>query len=323
MEIKIDAKNELITILHYLGEYKSYFPLVATNTNKYTELIDKWFYAHRNHPAVIFSDKLANNGFCYDAPYAFINHLCGETKLQVKYGYSEYVLKRIGGNDFANEFVQLINAFIDDTNYYDFWKLAVVELAEINREIQEKFLGADNENKLYTYYGQNPGKYNVVFSVLSLGGFCVTVSDEKETEVINVIGLEGSIDKIPRSDVYFNTMIWHEFGHSIINKLTDIYINEVNKYKECFIPIEEQMKQHAYPEWFCCVNEHIIRAITNRMVLKYYGNKSYESINNWDLKNGFIYVEKILPLLSEYETNRSKYSTIDTFYPLLLKAFED
>jgi hypothetical protein len=323
MNISIDKKNELITILHYLGQYKTYFPLIATNKTNYTELIDKWFKEYQNHPAVLFSDKLANWGFCFDAPYAFINHLKYEDELQQEYKYPEYVLKRIGGEANANEYLCHINSFIKDTNFSDFWEQAIGTLSIIHSEIQSKFLLVDNESRLFEYYGRKAEAYNVIFSVLSLGGFGVTVSDQDVIKVVNVIGLEGDIDKLPQSEMYFHTMIWHEFGHSIINGLTDKYINDVNRYIHLYDPIKEQMKQRAYPDWYHCVNEHLIRAITNRMVLKYYGDKSYESINNWDRKNGFVYVDRILPILAGYEANRNIYSTIEAFYPLLLKAFEN
>jgi hypothetical protein len=56
-----------------------------------------------------------------------------------------------------------------------------------------------------------------------------------------------------------------------VNPVTAKHIDEVNKYSKLYDPIADIMKSNAYPNWEICVNEHIVRAVTARLLLIHEG----------------------------------------------------
>ncbi|MCG4587343.1 DUF4932 domain-containing protein, partial [Anaerosalibacter bizertensis] len=97
--------------------------------------------------------------------------------------------------------------------------------------------------------------------------------------------------------------------------------NEAKKYSKLYIPVKDTMEKEAYGDWESCLNEHIIRAITARF--NYKKDKSLgDNTIEWEKENGFIYIDKLLEKLDEYDNNRDIYPTFESFYPELLKSLD-
>ena len=65
---------------------------------------------------------------------------------------------------------------------------------------------------------------------------------------------------------FFDNVILHEFNHSFVNPLTEKYRDKVELSKKLFEPIREFMTSKAYGEWKITLDEHIVRAVTARMM---------------------------------------------------------
>ena len=65
-----------------------------------------------------------------------------------------------------------------------------------------------------------------------------------------------------------------------------------------------------------------MRAVTNRLVLKYYGQEKYKKVKEWDLKKDFIYLTLVDKKLEEYERNRNEYTIFNDFYGNVIDALK-
>ena len=110
--------------------------------------------------------------------------------------------------------------------------------------------------------------YNLVLSPLfQHGGIGPRVRHpDNRLSIFSVIGPVGSVEGIPvygtRDELL--ELIWHEFGHSFVNPVTERHRPDIGKYASLLDPILDKMaKAGGYGAWEICLNEHLIRAITS------------------------------------------------------------
>ena len=179
--------------------------------------------------------------------------------------------------------------------------------------------------ELEDYYGLKQNSYNIVLvSLFHTVGFGPKIGvGENKFDIYSIIGPQGIQNGKPTfgNKERFKYLQRHEFSHSFVNYLDDIYEDEIMKYEELFTPIREEMVARKYGDWKSCVDEHIVRAITTRMAFND-GKEKGEQALAYEEKNKFIYVEDLVNKLCEYENNREVYKTFEDFYPELIKVFD-
>jgi len=124
--------------------------------------------------------------------------------------------------------------------------------------------------------------------------------------------------------------IWHEFGHSFVNPLSEKYADKVSSLKMLFEPIKNSMSKQSYGNWTICVNEHIDRAVTVRLVELYMDsqlNKVFPltslELVELELSNHFIYIKPLIEKLKDFEKQRDETKiTFSEFYPELLNVLD-
>lgn len=183
---------------------------------------------------------------------------------------------------------------------------------------------------LDNYYGMQVNSYNLILSpLLHSGGYGPRV--EANNGLYNIYGIIGPHDITEKDSIIapdYSTeairyIVWHEFSHSFVNPTTEKYIDEINIYEDLFLKIEKQMNSQSYPTWEICVNEHIVRAITARLVYLDQGQEAYDAIITNERANGFYYIPALCESLSVYEKNRDVYPTFESYYHELIKVFKD
>ena len=122
---------------------------------------------------------------------------------------------------------------------------------------------------------------------------------------------------------YFTTLL-HEFNHSFVNHLLEenlepFRINGEKLYKT----VADEMQSQAYGNWHTMVNEALVHAA----VIKYmkdhnFSKEEVEKETNEQLNRGFIWIEDLLSELEQYDTNRKRYPTLESYMPNLIKAYD-
>ncbi|TFH64771.1 MAG: DUF4932 domain-containing protein, partial [Candidatus Zixiibacteriota bacterium] len=80
--------------------------------------------------------------------------------------------------------------------------------------------------------------------------------------------------------------------------------------------------QSAYGDWETCVAEHILRAVNVRMTYREKGQNAGDNALQSHRRMGFAYIEALCKKLEEYEKQRDKYPTLESFFPELISVFK-
>lgn len=331
INIIVDPRVELLSIVQYLSNYRKaedYLDYLITSFDfDYTEAIIEHFDEFRDHDVVKYIDKLATEGFTFDAPPALMLHMNNDFKPREDAPISDYLLTRAAGQSNIDKLFSLLEDFSVESGFNDFFNNNKEYYSVI---IDNTMLLINDEKNIVTdlenYYGTSKASYNVILtSLYGPVGYGPETETEEGDHIYSIIGTQGTQfkngNKVPSFGTKsgFEYLQNHEFSHSFINPITDESRDLVNSYDHLFLPIEEQMSAMAYNTWENCLNEHIIRALTSRFAYLTDEDEGLHLLKE-EKEKGFIYVEELFHKLEIYENNRDTYSTIEDFYPELLSA---
>ncbi len=118
-------------------------------------------------------------------------------------------------------------------------------------------------------------------------------------------------------------MTSHISGHSFANMDSDKYSEFAGPLTKLFEPISEIMREEAYDNWRTIVNEHVVRAVSIRLMDIYMGKEMAEERIKREKRLQFIYIEPLVEKLKEFEKLRDdKGITFTEFYPELIAVFK-
>lgn len=118
----------------------------------------------------------------------------------------------------------------------------------------------------------------------------------------------------------------HEFGHSFVNK--EVYKNKdrLQKFKDLFEKSklkEAMIKTGGYGDYQICVAEHLVRLGEIQTARIQKDPERAQRLEDYHLKNNFIFLPQLEEKIKEYSANRKKYKTFGDFVPQLLDIFEN
>ena len=321
LHISIDSRMELLSTIQLLSQY----PVINRNIS-YSNEIHSYFRSFADHKAVELTDELyKNHGFAYDAPVSFMLCFSQVPELKQQIDYSEYLIGRAGGVKNLKAYRTAIQQFAKKSNFKAFWDSKRTFYQTIIDLTVDEIENQDLVKVLEDYFNETQQSYNIVLSPSFYGGYgprlpagngkydiysCMTTTNVKNrTPYMNKENL-----------IYY---VWHEFGHSFVNPLTERYDHEITASERLFEPIKQDMEVQAYGEWSICVNEHIIRAINVLLIEQNIGEKEAAKLLQRELANKFIYIEPIIEKLKEFEQQRdSQNITFSNFYPQFTILFD-
>lgn len=118
----------------------------------------------------------------------------------------------------------------------------------------------------------------------------------------------------------------HEFGHSFVNKEVNKRSANLQNFKNLFEKSnlkETMIKTGGYGDYETCVSEHLVRLgeIETAKIQKDF--ERAKRLEEYHLKNNFIFLPQLEEKIKEYDTNRVQYKSFGDFVPQLLKVFEN
>lgn len=318
-----DERVELLATVQLLADYF----LVSKYPSDYKKEVVQHFQTYKNHAAVRYFRELSANDFAYSEPFKYVlehgslpdfmpNQYNAEFKPSSVMQADSLLLLSIYLKDFYEK--TNFRAFFDEHSYlYDTLTTAIVES-----------LGkTDYVALLEAYYGMPQADYEIIFSpLLPNGGFGpAVVLPNQRYHLYALVGPNGVEDGLPTFDTDFLTksLLLHEFSHSFINPLTEKYWNELKQYDTLYSFIAADMEARAYTSWDIAINEHLVRAIVIRLVQQEQGRQAADRLLEREKKAGFYYIEPLLHALAKYENKRKKYSTFESFYPEIVRVWQE
>lgn len=316
--VSVEPKIELLGVVQYLADARVILKKnLYVDTQKYSDDISEYFLKYKNEEVISLYKEMMETGFIYDiAPNAML-YVDDNLKLLDNISLSERIITSAGGKKKLLKFFKLLADFRKKSKFDDFYISHNEFYNKCVSDVKNRIDKSDVIDKTQNYYGYKQNSYNFIIQPLSIGGYATRMPAK-----------DGKFDLydfmcVPSDDVEFFQMVVHEFGHSYVNPLTEKNIDEINKYSNLFSPIKVEMNNQAYGSWDFCVNEHIVRSISYRVLWGTFGAERSEEYISRDTLNKFIYINAISEKLKEYENNRDKYPKFNDFYPELLKLFNE
>ncbi len=326
INVIVDSRLELLAVVQLLSGYGERYNLITQYDFPYKREVIKYFSTYKNQRAVRMFTEMSQADFTYDAPPAAMLYLSELPGLNIHLPFTNYLKTRAGGEKQLKEFVDTLRDFAEQSRFVAFFRSQRDFYQRIVDNAHTAIQDADYVGPLENYYGIKQHSYNIILVPLFVGGFGHRLDRADGTcDIYNICGpisIENELPVFGTADS-FRDLAWHEFGHSFVNPGMEKFRNEIAKYSSLFDPIADRMKQQAYGTWETCVNEHLVRAVSTRLIFRYMGKEAAEQALQYNKTKGFFYVEALCKRLEQYENQRDKYRTFTDFFPELIRVFKE
>ena len=318
LRISIDPRMEILTTIQLLSSDPR-----VNRDSPYSKDALNYFESFSSHKAVSITDSfLLKYGFANDAPVTFMLHLSQLPELEQQIAYTDYLMGRSGGDDNLEQYQKSIKQFAETSNFKAFWNSRIglynqildLTIAEIGKR--------DLVKVLEEYYNETKETCNIILMPSFSGGVGPQITDANGKEMIysciSTTNMKDDIPYLDESSLLF--LVWHEFGHSFVNPVTDKYSDRIAS-SGLYEPIKSYMLRQGYANWEICINELIVRAIHIRLYELHLGAQQSKSLLESELKQRFIYIEPLVEKLKDFEIQRDKNKiSFSEFYPELLNV---
>ncbi len=324
--INVDPRVELISIIFRLADYPEY------NRGKYVSYnfaIEKQFGQYRKHPVVKLAKSLRKKyGVSYVAPMSLAIHLQDVNSLQLRLPlvpWPDGLDRRWRPGD-VRDFLEKARQFAQESNFDEFIK---TQQPMYDRAVVNLRTFLDKEANLEwfdDFFGTRPGaEFHIVLGMLN--GSCnygphIKLPDKEEYYCI--LGVWKLDLGEPRFDKSMLPIVIHEFCHSYANKIVDAHISQLEKPgKKIYAKVAKKMERMAYVNWQTMMQEFLVRACVVRYMAATQGQGAAQRQIREEIDQSFFWMQELSDLLVQYEENRDKYKTLDTFFPKVVDFFNN
>jgi len=320
LHISIDPRMEILTTIQLLS--------IDTRVNRsapYSMDVLNYFESFSSHEAVLMTNNLLQkHGFATDAPVTLMLHLSQLPELEQQIAYTDYLMERSGEGDNLEQYRKTIKQFAEISNFEDFWNSKVSFYNQILDLTIAELAERDVVKALEDYYLETKESYNIIIMPSFSGGVGPQITDADGKEIIYSCfaptNMKDDIPYLNESSLLF--LIWHEFGHSFVNPITEKYSDKITS-AGLYEPIKSYMLRQGYGNWEICINELIVRAIHIRLYDLHLGIQQSKALLESELRQRFIYIEPLVEKLKNFEVQRDKDKvTFSEFYPELLNVLD-
>jgi hypothetical protein len=289
---------------------------------QYYRDVQSYFAPYKNHRAVKWMKDNIKKYFCYDAPPAAMIHLSDPPEMEVKIPFSEYLLARGRGEKYLSRMVEYFNEFAKDSNFMKFWEDHQPFYTEYVNRIKGLLPYVEYARLMMEYYGEKREKFVFIAAPLFHGGGYGTQAKTASGDTVYYFGGPQILDE--GFPVYLpgmlKSLVFHEFGHSFVSPVINEFNSGLDKYRAFSKHIHVDS---AYGSWGLICEEHFVR-MGETLLLRIAG---FPEEGDRNMKANIYRGLALLPFLLEkmdiYLQNRDRYPTFRSYFPELLKVFEE
>lgn len=324
----VDPRVELMSIIFRLagnGEYNQ------CRVPTYDSAITRWFEPFKDHEAVQMARRLReHDGIGYDAVMSIAVHVKDIRTLAERVPFdskSSRLDSRWHGAK-ARAFLASARRFVTDSQFQKFLDsqaplyLATTEALKlvVDRETDfswfEKFFGSRAGARFYVVSGLANGGGSYGPNLRAEDGI------EESYLVIGVWRVDSS--GRPDFDKSIVSTIVHEGAHSYANPAIEKVLSKIDQQGGKLFEAEAAaMRKQAYSTGRTVLAESLVRACTARYVLAHDGVEAAQREIEGERRQAFIWTGELFKVLGEYENDRAKYPTLDSFMPRVVDYFND
>jgi len=303
MEIIIDQRIECLAVIQTLCDYwdnflQKYFKKSHFQCRYINDVI-KYFEKYKHHETLKLFNHLCKENPDLSHYFQFV-FILGHSELPelnsiTNYYNDDYEYKLSQENNWKT-FVDSMKIFYKETNFKYFFESNKNEYEEIISDFGD--INKTNSKYIFDYLGvKDNSNYKVIISPLIDGCYGMKIKIN-EIETVNYAIMSPN-DYQNNKYIYdygepINHILWHEIGHTVINDLTEKYINEFDIEN-----LNAPEKKIGGYTGKTIINEYIIRAITYKLIELFEDNNSATFQLELEAKYGFNEIKKIKMFIEE------------------------
>jgi len=327
-QVKVDPRVELLSLIFRLAGNPEYS---QAKVRAYAQDADKQFDGFRNHAVVNLARKLRrNDGVSYDAVMSLAVHLKDAEGLELAGPLEPWPadLDARWKPETVKQFLAAARQFVRAAGFKQF--------CEQHRGLYDTTAGrlrALLEKRAHLewyqgYFGERPGATFRTVPGLLNGGCCYGPrwrEPQGREALYCILGVwktdgEGLPEFTPDT---LGTLV-HEFCHSFANPIIARHETELSAAGEkIFRHVAERMRSQAYGTAGTMLRESLVRACTVRFHRQFEGAEAARRAAQSEASRGFVWTADLARLLEEYEGQRGKYPTLDSFAPRVVAFFDE
>ena len=326
LQVKVDPRVELFSLIFRLAGNPEYS---QGKVESYTQDADRQFGSFRNHAVVSLARELRRTrGVSYDAVMSLAVHLKDAEGLQLAAPLEPWPedLDQRWKPESVNQFLAAARQWVREAGFKQFLQ-AHQKLYETTASRMQAMLEKSAHLEWYqSYFGQRPGaKFTAVPALLN-GGSCYGSRCRRATgeeDLYCVLGVwKTDSEGLPEFTSDMVGTVVHEFCHSFANPVIARHESELSAAGErIFRHVARQMRSQAYGNAGTMLRESLVRACTVRFHEQFDGSDAARRAAQSEASRGFAWTSDLSRLLGEYEAQRHKYPTLDSFAPRLAEFF--
>jgi hypothetical protein len=322
--IQVNPYLEFMNSILLTGRYNEItapyigYGLMTEDKNAYTDTIKEFFRPYQSEPIYRMTESMITCGFTFSRPVELMLCLDNSENFEIRFPLSQFCIQCCGGPERIKALLDEIKSFYKKTNYFKFFKSVKSFYNPILKKVSESLSAYPFINIIEDEFGSIQNSYNYVLSSLMNGNFGINFVDDK-TKKADLFSVFTTNDYSLSPGILF-----HEYSHPFINPLTDKYYELAQKYSDAY----EKLKKYKLPDFHSgygdfkeCINEHFVRAMAINLLKKINLTEMAEQHLREDLYCGYKFIPAILDLYDRYDADRTAFPDFDSFYPELLKVF--
>ncbi|HEX4046316.1 MAG TPA: DUF4932 domain-containing protein, partial [Elusimicrobiota bacterium] len=325
IEVSLDPRLELLGAVQLLSPATSFLDGFVRRDVPAVRELSASLAPFAGLPAVPASAAFDPNAFSYYTRADVFLRLSPPPELAPRLIIPDLFVSDAGGRAALDAWLAAMRAFDRDAGFPAYFEkekaLLAGPVSAFRGDVEKK----DYIAKIERYTGLPfDGTYAVHLSPFVKTGSqvnSVVLQDDGSYAIQSIVGPDergGKLDFLPGQ---FPGTAWHELGHGILDTLSDLNQDEINRNAE----LENKL---AAARWSCyggvweqCVKEHVVRAVMIRLIALNIGDEAAATRLREEGEDKFPYLKPMLDSLRVYEAHREKYPTIADYFPQLLKVF--
>lgn len=335
MQAKVDVEvSETVELMSILSRTAGYDEYNMDWAGEYINDVEAWFAPFKDHPIISYYQGLRENyHMAYNAPASLAVSLeidGGKIKMV---GKKENLDKRWNNVD-LDDFITRLNQFYTDTRFHEFFERHQDFYQGVLNDYRTNVMRYFNQDWYSRFYGTEQGEiFRVIIGFIN-GGCNYGANRQipgKSKEVFSICGYwidpeKGSIYSAENAKKWAASTLIHEFNHSFVNPIIDDEKNAKllgDVPQRLFEQDENTMSEQAYTDGRIVFNESVVRAATVIYLME--NDFSAEEIRADLTENitcGFRWMPELVTALRDYTSHRSKYPTLNDFYPQVAKVLK-
>jgi hypothetical protein len=327
LRVLVDPRIELFSLLFRLAGNPEYN---QGKVESYIADVETQFGRQRGHRVIALARQLrATRGVAYDACMSMAVHVTNAYELGLIAPLDPWPdgLDRRWTPESTTNFLALARQFVADAGFRTFVEHHETLYRTTESRLRE-FMDREAHLEWYhAYFGERPqASFTVVPGMLN-GGSCYGPHCRDGSggeQLFCILGVwKTDANGLPVFTSEMVETVVHEFCHSYANAIVDRHESELLPAGgKLFQFTAGQMRSQAYGTAQTMLRESLVRACTVRYIHRYKGEAAARRAVQEEIGRGFAWTEELSALLAEYEAQRDRYPTLESFSPRLVSFFD-